>query len=48
MTVYVLVMAIVALVMGTIWKRDDWGNTAIKLALLGLAVWGFVLRFGQW
>lgn len=48
MNEYVLTMAIVALGFGVIWRRDSWTNAIIKLALFGLAIWGFVLRFGRW
>lgn len=45
-SVYVFAASCVFLLLGVIWQKSDLLNLLFKIGLIGLAVWGFVLRFG--
>jgi hypothetical protein len=43
---YTLVSAAVLLFLSVTWSQAGWLNILCKIVFMGLAVWGFVLRFG--
>jgi hypothetical protein len=43
MNPYLLTSATMFFLLGVIWNKDTWPNFLLKIVLLGMALWGFVL-----
>lgn len=43
MTTFLIISLIIFFGLSLVWKRDDLVNTAIKVFLFGMGVWGLVL-----